>query len=260
MSRNLPPVLTEVICGVSFEPVKYFRQLNYGSVCDAFAKIGFSEVQEAVPIIGQMELPEGTKQEIVSALDNSRVWVVNPDNQRLFQFQLDRFLFNWRGEDRSQKYCGFQEVLRSFKQGLQLFLEVIIKGKPETGPALAQLELTYTNFLYQGEHWQSLEQLSSVFPVFADLSADTFPSAPESVKLGYSFWSAKLNGRVHVHCTTAIERKEPARKLIQVNITARGKRETDNYDNVEDWFTDAHDAIGVVARGIMNKELFKAEV
>jgi uncharacterized protein (TIGR04255 family) len=156
-SYKKPPI-TEVVCGLRFEPLADFKIPHIGLLWDKFRK-DYPSVEHAIPI--------GTETSIIvdplTGAPLPRVWFINTQGNQLVQFQVDRYYFNWRQRgDEYPRYPRIIEAYESVKATLDAFLREM-KLEPLKP---VEYELTYINHIPKGQGWESADDLPQIFTDF----------------------------------------------------------------------------------------------
>lgn len=263
IAENLPeyerPPLTEVVCGVLFQPLEKFIGPYLGLLWQQY-RDEFPTAQEAPPIMPLVERVEGTASPEREASDNDllqflpRTWFVHKNNTGIIQLQRDRFLYNWRKVSPGDEYPRYHTVIRGFGDRYDQFLEFLNEHNLGAVKPL-QYELTYINHIPEGQGWNSLEELGAVFPCFAwTRGGGRFLPPFDAVNLRGSFPLPDRQGRLHVSVRSA-ERGENRERILLVDLTARGMAGDASQEAMYAWFDRAHEWI---VRGFT--ELTGAEV
>jgi uncharacterized protein (TIGR04255 family) len=147
---SLPP-LTEVAIGVQFNQVPNYSIVYAKDIWQLFEK-DFPNVQEMPALPPQFEtfgganVSAGPQFFFGSAQPSSRLWFVSGDQNRLLQFQPDRFLLNWNRQVTNIQYPRYEELSQSYRHYLEtlcIFFESALKYKI----SINQVEITYVNLI-----------------------------------------------------------------------------------------------------------------
>jgi hypothetical protein len=132
-------------------------------------------------------------------------------------------------------------VLDAFLQYWHDFLASI--NENELGPVVPdQYEMTYVNHIWQGQGWDTLDELSKVFPDLSwRVSSGRFLPQPEGISLKGSFPLPDAKGRLHFSVATGTA--PDARRLLVLELTARGFPGALGEQAMLDWFDLAHEWI-----------------
>lgn len=148
----------------------------------------------------------------------------------------------------------------SSQRGWEEFYAFVLEeglGSPEA----LQCEVAYINHIEVGQGWESMEDLSGIFPAWSGLSSKEFLPTPEGVHLRTSFLIPDGQGRLHVQVQPAI-RSSDLIQILQVTLTARGAPRKGGTAEILEWFDLGHEW---VVRGFVDftstkmHELWKRE-
>lgn len=152
------PPLTEVVCGVRFQPLEKFATPHIGLLWQKYQpEYSYYKEQAFIPAAGDLPV------RIVSTPLPPRVWFTNENESLIIQVQKDRFLTNWKKVSDGQDYPHFPKVLDHFKSNFTKFTDFLNEGQLGF-PDLLEYELTYVNIIPKGQGWQDCSDLSSLFP------------------------------------------------------------------------------------------------
>lgn len=122
---SLPPV-TEVVLGVQFETLERFKAPHLGLVWGEF-KDRYPEIEEHPPLDPVFETfadkggsggsPSRSQFQIFAVPPTPRIFLINREKTELLQFQVDRFLHNWRKTGERDTYPHFERILPTFEEG-----------------------------------------------------------------------------------------------------------------------------------------------
>lgn len=224
-----PPV-SEVVCGIVFEPVEQFAIHHVGlfwevvkdefPICENAARLGFSPAQ--------LDLKDYLP----------RVWFVCKEQDRLIQLQNDRFFFNWRKTEIEEFYPRYRKIIKAFGDNLGRFKSFLKENnlgsiKPK------RCELSYINHIPQGDGWESLGDIAFVFRDFAWDSSERFLPEPDHLEGQAVFLMEKELGTLSIKLQRA-ERKEDKLPTLRLDISAHGLGEDKSMAAVWSWFEIAH--------------------
>lgn len=236
-SYKTPPV-NEVAFGVLFPPVQGLLLPHLG--------LFWSQVRDSFPKCEHAPPSVSPGAELyldpASGAPWPRILLISADGQSLIQLQIDRFLFNWRTSDDGDEYPRFATVYSTFKKSLQRFQAFLAAQKlPAIQPQL--FELTYFNWIPQGEAWTSGEDLDRMFKDFTwRRSRGRFLPPPVRVDWGAAFEFPDGAGTLSARVRPAI-RKRDQKQLMNLELTARGFGGDPSEEGVEKWFSGAHEWI-----------------
>jgi uncharacterized protein (TIGR04255 family) len=245
-SKNLPkyenPPLDEVVCGVLFERLDKFLTPYLGVLWGRY-KSDYSECREVAPLVPLIESFERTPQVTSQDIDIvplPRIWFVHANGTRIIQVQRDRFLHNWRKVRPEDEYPHYETVIELFQIHLSTFKNFLHEEKLGTVTPL-QYELTYVNFIPQGNGWQTLEDIGKIFPdVTWQVDKKRFLQSPDSIFWQTNFLLPAQAGRLHINIQKA-RRREDGHPLLRFELTARGIGNYTSPEAMSDWFDLAHE-------------------
>jgi hypothetical protein len=103
--------------------------------------------------------------------------------------------------------------------------------------------MTYVNIIHEGAGWQTIEEVSKVFPDFSwGIRKERFLPNPVGINWRTSFPLPNRGGRLHMDIQTA-RRLNDNRRLFRFEITARGIGPDISLDAMRSWFDLAHEWI-----------------
>ncbi|HEY9785705.1 MAG TPA: TIGR04255 family protein [Candidatus Obscuribacterales bacterium] len=239
-----PPVI-EVVCGITFKPLDRFLAPHLGLYWEKIRE-RYSACAEKNPLAPAIEGPLGRKPlelEFVDVPPIPRIWFVNQESNELIQVQRDRFLHNWRKKDEDARYPKYTSVMAEFQGQAETFRAFIAEKELGSIEPL-QYELTYVNHIPQGDCWESATDLSHLLVAFNNRVCNgQFLPAVEGLDWTTTFSLPNDNGRLYVQLRTAVKADEPEKKLLQLNITARGIGQFQKLSDMRLWFDIAHEWI-----------------
>lgn len=171
-----------------------------------------------------------------------RCWYHHTGKERLLQLQNDRFIHNWRKTGQDVKYPHYDVIRPIFEvewSRFREFLEAEQIGSAEPW----RCEVTYVNELVKGREWQSLADLSTVFPWFSPPADFDPPQTPDSVGFTLRYplpFAASGHLSVQVqHAVRDVDRNE----ILQFTLTATGKPSSPATSDLLAFFDSARNAI-----------------
>ena len=233
-----PPV-NEVVCGISFHPLTSFRIAHFGQLWERF-KPDYRQTQEVEPL--SLVVEKFTFDQEVSlplAPPLPRIWFIHKNGTSLIQVQRDRFLVNWRKVGAEQVYPRFPKIFKDFKSRLARFESYL--SESQIGNVIPlQYELTYVNQLTSDQ--VTMENLGEILPDFAwHASSERFLPGPEDVDWSTIFAFPARFIRLHVRARTG--RLEDKRRVLMLELTARGMPADRSREAMDVWFGHAREAI-----------------
>jgi uncharacterized protein (TIGR04255 family) len=243
-----PPVI-EVVCGIIFKPISAITGPHLGLLWSKF-RSAYPGCREALPlpqvIEGFDEKPASPQPPVVfeeiSSVLLPRIWFESADGRGLIQIQKDRFHHNWKKKEQTDEYPHYVSVIAGFKQYLECFESFLADNQLGAIEPL-QYEMTYVNHIPEGEGWESLGDIRSLFPDLAwRTDRDRFLPCFEQLNVRWSFLLPDRSGRLHMAVNKGIRVKDK-HPLLVFNITARGIGENRSRQAMWQWFDIAHEWI-----------------
>jgi uncharacterized protein (TIGR04255 family) len=235
------PPITEVVCGVSFKPLKSLLAPHVGLLWSSL-RSDFPtcrEVEPLVPVIESFDETSEIKDFNLPLMP--RVWFISKDQNGIIQIQRDRLLQNWRKVRPTDEYPRYSKVRDDFRRHIQL-LSTFLAENDLGVIELEQQELTYINHIYLGAGWETIGQLAKVFPDFGWRSGERFLSEPEQINWRTSFALPNKSGRMHVTIQNALRRNDGT-PLLLLELTVRGMGKDKTLDGMWSWFDIAREWI-----------------
>jgi uncharacterized protein (TIGR04255 family) len=228
------PPLDEVVVGIQFQPVPAYQQIRAFEVWQLF-RDQFPVVQELPPLNAQFEtfgLPAAMAFpfNIFTGASHDRFWFLKEPGHQLIQFQQDRLLHNWRKLDvRDAEYPRFESIVDQFRKEM-LLLQTYFGTLGNERLIVTQCELSYLNHI-------GLDDLEAFSPqtwfAFVDPNQPPVDEFACTAKHVLKDRSGKPYGRLYRESVTAADNK--GRKLLTLNLTARGRPEADTIDGALDF-------------------------
>lgn len=246
------PPIVEVVCGIAFEPLKRLLAPHVGLLWESY-RSAYPECREVVPLAVQIESPDGTLMEgdLSEIPPLPRIQFLSEVGDGMVQIQRERFHYNWQKREGGE-YPRFESVFSCFKKRLETFQEFLANLKlGELAPR--QYELTYVNHVAIGEGWDSNSDIGAVFP---DLTWRKREGRlePELVAWRCSFWLPDGVGRLHAAIRTATRTMDD-RRVLALELTARGMIGGSDMGGLHDWFTRAHSHVVGAFEDLSSQEL-----
>lgn len=239
MTTPLPeyenPPLTEVVCGVLFNPLEELKIPYIGLFWEQF-RSQFPNTVEVEPIVPVVEKYDDAGPVNDRDFDFApRIWFVSEDNTRLIQLQKNRFHYNWRKYIPSDEYPRYGVVMSEFREYFAAFLEFLNKNNIGTVQPI-QYEITYINHIPLGQGWHSLEDVGRVFPCLSKIdNGSGFLPASDNFNLRKSYPFPNREGRLHFSVRSAA-RTDTGEQILLVELTARGIPKDLTWDSKVSWF------------------------
>ncbi len=235
-----PPVV-EVVCGVLFRNLRQVLAPHTGDLWQRF-RAQFPKCIEQpliAPAVETFDEPMRATLQLSDLPPIPRLWFLTEREDRLVQFQRDRFLFNWKRVDPVDEYPHFREVFASFQQHFGVLAEFLRQSTlGEVEPQ--QFELTYVNHIDPAVVAGDVDGLGGLFPDLAwRADQPRFLRPPEDSTWRISFVLPNRAGRLHATVRTLVD-AETARPLIRFELTARGIGAEKTVAAMPTWFEMAH--------------------
>jgi len=231
-----PPVV-EVALSVQFDRLEGLDTAQVGQLWVERYKDRYPRTEDNPPLDPLVEILPGQDQPglgIALQFGNvpplRRTWFLNEGGNRLVQIQSDRFVYNWRKEDETEKYIRYENVLEGFIREYTEFTSFIEQqgiGKLK----LNQCEITYVNPLVLPGNintHQNLDRLLTVFrPEYCPnpVTGEIFLEKPESVRMALMYLmkndEGKAYGRLHVSADPVINSRDK-KAAYMLKLTCRG--------------------------------------
>lgn len=236
---NRPPVV-EVVLGVQFMPLGLSLNhygLFFGRVRQDYPKF---VVQPPLPsVIEGFGVPkQATVGVELAEAPEIRAWYIDASETRLIQVQKDRFLFNWRkvrGDEIYPRYHGIEPVFEEEWKRFGTFLSAEQLGIPEVN----QCEVTYVNHIEMDHGWKGYGELGKVLASWSGDTSDEFLPEPERVMMKAQYVMGERRGRLRITVKPAIRRRD-GKEILIIELTARGKPNSSQLDDIVEWFELGH--------------------
>ncbi len=231
-----PPV-TEVVCGVLFEPIQALLAPHLGLLWEKFKPeyATCREVPPLAPTIEHFEGPPSLELGITDAPPLSRIWFNHTDGNGIIQVQRDRFLHNWKKVRPDDAYPRYDSAIRMFRDRLARF-ETFLQENNLGKVVPRQYEMTYVNHIPLGEGRKALSDVGKVFPDFAwRTKTDRFLSTPENINWRTSFPLPHHEGRLHATLRSAT-RNSDGQSVLIFELAARGMGQDPSREAMWRWF------------------------
>jgi uncharacterized protein (TIGR04255 family) len=236
--KSLPdysnPPVNEVVLGVQFAPLERLLAVHMGLFWQRIRQ-RYPRISDQAPVNPVFELFDGQPEqkpqvEFADKPPLRRCWFLDETENRLVQLQDGRFLHNWREITGSEQYPRYVSIREEFDVLWREFLcfadeEHVGKVSPN------QWEVTYINHIYQNEGWDSLADLRKLFPWWSGEGSVGYLEPPETGDVRLSFGFPEHRGRLHVRLDVRL-RKSDRKKLLRLNLTARGNLDSEDPENL----------------------------
>jgi uncharacterized protein (TIGR04255 family) len=236
-----PPVV-EVACSVLFATAKPLLSIHIGRYAQHILK-DFPRIEEVPPLVPVVEIQEpGTGgahvQYAVGVLPPlRRTWFISDDGRNLIQIQEDRFIFNWKKAGDEDKYPSYDDVIERFDRHLVGFIE--FATNEGVGPlGYRQFELIYVNQIPLEAPEIEISESRLLVDHIRDTSRPRFLSEPVGVNWVSIYELPDRDGRLYMTAQSA--RSPDGRRILRLDMTARGMPADADERGRREWFDLAH--------------------
>jgi uncharacterized protein (TIGR04255 family) len=241
--RNLPdydaPPVIETLLGVEFVALEKWGVPHFGLFWHNIQS-HYPRYEVNPPLISEVERPRlefrqapVPRVEILSKPE-VRCWFLNEANTELIQVQSDRFVHNWRKVVGTEPYPHYEDHIRpTFERDWQEFCAFLASERLGP-PDVRQCEVTYVNHIDRGKGWETMDDLSKLFPCWAGALSGSFLPPPESALLNVSYLMPEDRGRLRIALVHAF-RSSDATETLQLTLTARGKPQSSATPDIIEW-------------------------
>jgi len=231
-----PPV-NETVYSLQFAPLPAFSIPHFGLYWSRIrAEYGFFNVQPPVPATTEQftstPLQGLPKFEFVMQPD-VRCWFLNSSGTQLVQVQRDRFTFNWRQVEGSEKYPRYRVLREAFVAQWHAFTR-FLSDESLGSPEVNQCEVSYINVVPYGKGWSGFGELDKVIAPWSGQSSGDFLPPPERVRIELNYNLPDKLGRLHVQALPVVRARDMT-ELLQITLTARGAPRSSSDDDVLAW-------------------------
>lgn len=246
-TRQLPsyekPPLSEVVCSVQFDSIDALLSPHIGLLWQRLQP-DYPFCDDVAPIRPRVEVFNNqimeTQLELSDIPPLPRVWFINPDGTKIVQIQRDMLSHNWRKVSSDSEYPRYGNLIKGFQEHLMefnSFLQEADLGQVQ----IRQYELSYVNQIYQGDAWETIEDIGKIFPDFKwQKNPSRFLSKPQNINWTTSFDLPEEFGRLHILIMTTDINNHPT---ILFQLTVRGIGSSTSVNSMENWFDAAHEWI-----------------
>lgn len=245
---DAPPVV-ETVVGVHFEPLERFdvaqRALFWSRL-----KGDFPTLEERAPIDeireefaddarpGELQI----RWEMSQTPPSPRLWAKSRDGRHTIQIQQDALLLNWeRDPDSSIPYWPYQDRRRDLAQKLNSLDQYLREADIGTLRPTSCFA-TYINHVEYERADEFPQVLANLLTTWANKTSDGWLPPVEHCNLHLTFPFAQQQGRLHVNVMPGV-RREDKRRLLRMDLTARGTPHEATIDAALDWLDLGHEWI-----------------
>lgn len=239
-----PPVI-ETVLGVQFNPLKDFSIPHFGLYWQKIREIYPTyEIKPILPrVFEQFDSPQkpSTMREIEFRSlsfpnpQDCRCWFINEKGTQLIQLQKDKFITNWRKNTGKEIYPQYEDfVLPNFRKEWNIFFE-FLASENIASPVINQCEITYVNHIEVDREIKHAGEISKVFSFWSPISNSMLLKDPEAFQFSIRYLMPDGKGRLHVQVNPMIRNRD-GKEILQLNLTARGKPDSTNLEDICKWF------------------------
>lgn len=235
------PPLNEVVLGVQFAPLTPFNSVYLREIWDLY-RDKYPKVQEfaSLPphfeIFGGQEILPPFRVQFGGAPPGSRIWFVAEEENRLLQFQPDRFLANWRKNSDQHHYPRFEAIAETYRIDLDK-LAAYLHERFRHVMDINQAELTYINIIEVDDFSEISNWLNLLNNVSIDVEG-LVVDLREIIKNGEDRPFARF-----YHSVQAVRSLDGGRKAINLSLSVRGKPESRDINSAMMFLQMAREAI-----------------
>lgn len=237
-----PPVI-ETLLGVQFSPLPRFSIAHLGLYWSRVrGKYPVQEIKPPLaPVLEEEQRPVAGPAfglQLV-AEPEARCWLIDASATQLVQIQGDRFIRNWRKVREGDRYPSYESLKPRFIEDWGQFVDFL--GEEGLGvPEINQCEVTYINHIEIGAGWEKFGQVDRVVS-FVTTGSQRFLPESEMLILEARYPMPE-GGRLRVTMQPAIRRQD-AKEVLQLTLTARGRPRLPELDASLEWFDLGHEWI-----------------
>lgn len=242
MARTLPdfenPPAVETALGVRFAPLPGWNVFHYGPLLQEYRKE--YPKHELRPPIGTVTIQVPTPDTTDFAGTPVRCWFINDQSTELVQVQNDCFIRNWRKLENSQEYLHYDDSRPRFQRDWLRFVK-FLSEQQLPAPEVWQCEVTYINQFVRGREWENFDDLDHLYPIWRRLPNRKLLTRSQVVNFATAYELPKNKGVLQFVSQPGV-RKNDGVEIIQLTVTALGKPDSPNIDDILDWLDIGHAA------------------
>lgn len=236
-----PPVI-ETVLGVEFAPIAGLSVAHLGAFWGR-VKERFPRPSVQAPLAATQDANVGVPKlqfHLVDAPD-IRLALSDEHQRYLLQLQIDRLVVNWRKAAPDDPYP-------SYSANRDLFVEVwrdftaFLDEHDASQPSVTYCEVTYVNHLEHGAAFASFSDLGSIVPCFQVKSRGRWLPDPDIGGFNLRYPVRDREGVLAVSLLPVV-RSADFRRVVQMNLTAKGKAADSNLEGALRWFDIGHEWI-----------------
>jgi uncharacterized protein (TIGR04255 family) len=242
------PPLIEVVHGVQFRPLNLsivHPGQFYQRIADRYPRV---ETREPLAPMHEMFGPAAMapmqRIEFMSPAELPRAWFLTHDAAHIVQFQKDRLLFNWRRIKDGAAYPRYKPTMEEFGRIYQEYKDFSTKNN--LGPITPdQVEMTYISHFIFGNSKNNSPDPASILRIWSNTLGSEWSNPLEDVSFSTRYQIVGSDGapigRLYANLTTLLQ--PSGRRLLQLELTARGAPQTPDWNGVAMFLDIAHDHI-----------------
>lgn len=227
LPRFASPPLVETVLSVEFQTLPRWDVPYFGLFWE-FIRQDFPAVETHLAVESETS-EDGPPIQFINR-PPLRCWYIHNDRSRLIQVQRNRFMHNWRKE--STNYPHYDSLIRPSFIAEWVRYQDFIRQHKLGDLNVIRCEVTYISHIEQGTGWESFADLGRVFRFWSKSSSLSLPIEGASTQLNLSL--PEKYGRLRVTVKPAV-RTEDGKRLLALEITARGAPASPSPDRCIDW-------------------------
>ncbi len=229
------PPIVEVVVGVQFAPLDDFLIPYVGGLWDCLGREKYPSFQETDLII------DGANPPIFGKHPLPRIWFVSGDSNNIIQFQVDRFLYNWRKEPFSDTdYPRYDRVINNFMNSAGDFSKYL--HDVGIGPACSQkLELSYIN-LVKLDDFGGLSGIGNILNDISWNGEGRILDVPRKISGRLQFPIQEIASLMDIVYENGIL-LETGEEILKIEVSVKGQAPDPDMLKCIDWFNVARKCI-----------------
>lgn len=237
-----PPII-ESVFGVQFKGLEQLTSVNSGLFWRRI-RGNYPEVKDSppMPAIYDIEAPPIRPDVFIGLPQLRRTFFISEARHWVLQLQHNRLHHNWRAVEEGDEYPRYEACFSKFNEAWSQFRS-FCEDNSLPDPSVDQLELTYINHMPVGLGWNTLGEVSGVFPDVSWRREGRFLPELSSLSWRATFEYPELKGRLHVQIQHALRKMPSDEKspVLLCELTVRGLPKVDV--DFAGWFAGARGII-----------------
>jgi uncharacterized protein (TIGR04255 family) len=232
------PPLTEVALSIQFEALSAIEFVDLGPLWQQLRR-RHPKVEEHPPLSPSFEIfgvpstPSGSVQIQLSAMPTMpRFWFVNDVGSEILQFQLDRFVHNWRKVGEGAEYPRYEHIRRIFL-GEFTKLSRFIEKHLDRVPAPNQCEITYVNQIPLPNGETDIEETLAILRIPDDFPGGGLDDVGMQIRFVLPGTDKHPVGRLTVQAGPAVT--PIGVQVFQLMLTVRGRPATPDVEGAREF-------------------------